>query len=111
MPNRNSKSYDDISRATVREPDGSWRPTKEQEKQAFEGFRALGPDEQRLSDRVHAALKAAGLDASKLSIEIDHDRVTLRGQVLDHEAMMRIPAIVGQVEGVSAVLDQLVIAP
>src|SRR6185503_278663 len=101
MPDR-PKTYDDISRATVREPDGSWRPTKEQEKQAFEGFRALGPDEQRLSDRVHAALKAAGFDASKLSIEVDHDRVTLRGHVLDHEAMMRIPAIVGQVEGVSS---------
>jgi hypothetical protein len=105
------KTYDDIVRATVPEPDSSWRPSKAQEARAFEGFRALDPEEQALADRVHDALVAAGLDASKLQIEIDRDRVILRGQVRDHTALMKIPNVVGQVDGVSAVVDQLVIAP
>ena len=105
------KSYDDITRSTVPEPDGSWRPSKEQEKQAYEGHRALDDDEQRLFARVKSALASAGVDASRVNIEVDRDRVTLRGQVRDQEAMMRIPGIVGQVDGVSSVLDQLVIAP
>jgi osmotically-inducible protein OsmY len=111
MPNRAPKSYDDIVRATVPEPDSSWRPSKAQEKLAYEGYRALDAYEHELSQRVHAALVASGLDASGLQIEIDRDRVTLRGHVRDYEAMLRIPQIVGQVEGVSSVLDQLVIAP
>ena len=110
MPTRVPKSYDDIVRATVPDPDSSWRPSKTQEKLAHEGFRALDAYEHELAYRVHAAITAAGLDASRLQIEIDRDRVTLRGQVRDYDAMMRIPAIVGQLEGVSAVIDQLVIA-
>jgi osmotically-inducible protein OsmY len=109
MPKQPPKTYDDIVRKTVPEMDGSFRPTREQEKQAFEGFRALDASEQALADRVHAALAAAGVDVSMLTIEIDHDRVILRGQVRDHEAMMRIPSIAGQVAGVTAVVDQLVI--
>ena len=35
------KTYDEIVRTTVPEPDGSWRPSPEQVKQAHEGFRAL----------------------------------------------------------------------
>ena len=89
----------------------SWRPTIEQEKRAYEGFRALEPEEQELQERVCDALLEAGLDASTLQIEIDRDRVILRGQVRDHESLMRIPTVVGQVDGVRAVVDQLVIAP
>ena len=105
------KTYDEITRKTVPEPDSSWRPSGEQVKQAYEGHRALDADEQQLSDRVHAALAAAGMDVTGLTIEVDRDRVLLRGQVRDHDAMLRIPGIVGQVDGVNAVLDQLVIAP
>jgi osmotically-inducible protein OsmY len=90
--------------------DGAMRPTREQEKLAFEGFRALDADEQQLANRVHAALASAGVDASKVTVEIDRDRVILRGEVRDREAMMRIPSIVGQVAGVGAVVDQLVVA-
>ena len=111
MPKRVPKSYDDIVRATVPEPDSSWRPSKAQEKLAYEGFRALDAYEHNLALRVHAALQASRLDISGLQIEIDRDRVTLRGHVRDYDAMLRIPQIVGQVDGVSSVLDQLVISP
>ncbi|HEY5949902.1 MAG TPA: BON domain-containing protein [Kofleriaceae bacterium] len=109
MPNA-PRTYDEIVRATVPEPDSSWRPTPEQEQRAYEGYRALDADEQQLYDRVAAALTSAGMDASGVQIEVDRDRVVLRGQVRDRDAMMKIPSIVGQVDGVSAVVDQLVIA-
>lgn len=105
------RSYEEIVRRTVPDPDSSWRPTVEQEKRAYEGFRALDPEEQMLQERVCDALLSAGLDASTLHIEIDRDRVILRGEVRDHESLMRIPTVVGQVDGVRAVVDQLVIAP
>jgi osmotically-inducible protein OsmY len=110
MSTRAPRSYDEITRATVPEPDSSWRPSEEQEKRAKEGFRALDVDEQKLSEAVHDALLEAGMDSSTLHIEVDRDRVILRGQVRDRESMMKIPAIVGQVDGVRAVVDQLVIA-
>ncbi|HEY5927211.1 MAG TPA: hypothetical protein VIV11_36240, partial [Kofleriaceae bacterium] len=64
------KTYDEITRATVPEPDGSWRPSDEQVKQAYAGHRALDADEQQLSDRVHAALASAGMDTTGLTIEV-----------------------------------------
>ena len=110
MPNRAPKTYDEIVRATVPEPDSSWRPTPEQERQAREGFRATDDDEQQLHERVLAALTSASIDPSAINIEIDQDRVTLRGQVRDRETLTRIAQVVGEVSGVSAVVDKLVIA-
>lgn len=52
------KTYDEIVRKTVPEPDSSFRPSPEQVRQAYEGFRALDADEQALKDRVEAALGA-----------------------------------------------------
>ena len=109
MPNRVPKTYDEIVRATVPEPDSSWRPTQDQERQSREGFRAMDDDEQQLHSRVMAALTSASIDPSAIDIEIDRDRVTLRGQVRDRETLTRIAQVVGEVDGVRAVLDQLVI--
>ena len=111
MTTRAPRSYDEITRATVPNPDSSFRPSEEQEKRAFEGYRSLDVDEQKLAEAVHDALLEAGMDSSNLQIEVDRDRVILRGKVRDREAMMKIPVIVGQVDGVRAVVDQLVIAP
>jgi osmotically-inducible protein OsmY len=55
-------------------------------------------------------LTSASIDPSSIQIEVDRDRVTLRGQVRDRESLTRIAQIVGEVDGVHAVLDQLVIA-
>ena len=98
------KSYDDITRKTVPEPDGSWRPSAEQVKQAYEGFRALDADEQALQARVQAALAGKG----DIAIEIERDRVTLRGRVHDPKDLTRIPDLVRGIDGVGSVDDQLV---
>ena len=111
MPNRPPRTYDEIVRATVPDPDSSWRPSPDQERRAREGFRALTPDEQSLCHRVHDALLAAGIDTTQLHIEIDRDRVILRGQVRDVQALRRAGELAGDVEGVTAVVDQLVLAP
>ncbi len=109
-PTYSNKSYEDITRATVPNPDSSWRPSVAEERRAFEGYRAMDPAEQVLFDAVHDALLAQGIDTTTLHVEVDRDRVILRGQVIDHETMMRIPGIVKDVDGVHAVIDQLVIA-
>ena len=111
MPNRGPKSYNDIVRATVPDPDSSWRPTLEQERAAYEGYRGLDPDEQKLAQCVHFVFAVFGQDVANVTVEVDGDRVILGGKVRDADALMKIPAVVGQVDGVSAVVDQLVIAP
>ena len=97
------KTYDEIVRTTVPEPDGSWRPSPEQVKQAHEGFRALDADEQQLDARVRAALG----DVQGVTIEVTRDRVMVRGAVADPT---RVAEVVRSVEGVAAVDDQLVSA-
>jgi osmotically-inducible protein OsmY len=99
------KTYDEIVRKTVPEPDSSFRPSPEQVRQAYEGFRALDADEQALKDRVEATLGAhAGVD-----VEVEHDHVILRGKVSSPDALRRILDAVRGVDGVGAVDDQLVI--
>jgi osmotically-inducible protein OsmY len=109
MPNKVPRSYDEITRATVPEPDSSFRPTVEQERQAYAGFRALDADEQALFDRVDAALQTSGHDLERVSVEIDRDRVTMRGTVTDATALARILDRVRGVDGVGEVVDRLVI--
>src|SRR5438105_13733548 len=92
-------TYDDINRKTVLEPDGSMRPSREQIKAAYEGFRALDADEQALDARVRAAL--AGHD---VQVEVDRDRVTLSGTVTVRDLADRVRAIAG----VGEVVDRLV---
>lgn len=99
------KTYDEIVRKTVPEPDSSFRPSPEQVKQAYEGFRALDPDEQALQQRVQAAIGGRG----DITVEIDHDRVVLRGRVRDAGDLRRIPEIVRGIDGVGSVDDQLII--
>lgn len=98
------KSYDDIVRKTVPEPDSSWRPSAEQVKQAYEGFRALDPDEQALQARVQSAIAGKG----DIQVEVERDRVTLRGRVRDPQDLTRLPELVRGIDGVGSVDDQLV---
>lgn len=97
------RTYDEIVRSTVPEPDSSFRPTPEQVKQAHEGFRALDTDEQTLHDRVHAAVGAG------VTIEIDRTRVILRGHVASSQLYQSIEDRARAVEGVGAVQNDLVI--
>jgi hypothetical protein len=109
MPNR-PKTYDEIVRKTVPEPDSSFRPTPEQERQAYEGFRALDADEQALFDRINSVLAASGLDLHHVAVEVEHDSVIVRGSVRDEAALARVLDVIRNVEGVGAVDDQLVIS-
>ena len=99
------KTYDEIVRKTVTEPDSSFRPSPEQVRQAYEGFRELDADEQALKDRVEAALRAH----PNVEVEVQRDRVILRGKVSGPEEMRQVPELVRGIEGVGAVDDQLVI--
>jgi HSP20 family molecular chaperone IbpA len=109
-PRRGAESYDEITRRTVPEPDSSFRPTPLQEKQAYEGTRILSDDEQRLHARVAAALSGVP-GAEHVEIEIDRETVTLRGQISDPSLFDRIEQCVRGIDGVTAVVDQLVVAP
>ena len=109
MPNRPPPSYDDIVRRTVPEPDSSWRPSKDQEEEARQGFRALDPGEHALMERVRDALRASGLDIDQVGVEIEGERVILRGSVRDALALRKLPELARQVDGVADVVDNLVI--
>lgn len=104
MPTDRPRSYDEITRSTVPEPDSSFRPTKLQEQQAREGFRKLDDDEQVLHDRVIAALGGAAIE-----VEVDRARVTLRGQVPSGAELRSLEDRVRAVEGVADVRNDLVI--
>jgi osmotically-inducible protein OsmY len=69
----------------------------------------LDPDEQALSGDIHEALLFEGISTATLTIEVDHDRVVLRGTVHDQKSADRILAIIERVDGVSSVIDQLTV--
>jgi osmotically-inducible protein OsmY len=103
-------SYDEIVRQTVPELDSSLRPSREQEKAAYEGTRILDEDEQRLYARVvDALLGLTDVDPSGITVEIDRDTVKLHGRVGFAGALDRIERRVEDVEGVGAVVNYLVI--
>lgn len=105
-------SYDDIERKTVPTPDLSWRPSREQEEAAYNGFRATTPEEDALHGRVMAALAGfalAGRDLSNLTIEVEDTRVILRGFAPDNQTIDTIERRVREVAGVADVTNELVV--
>jgi osmotically-inducible protein OsmY len=107
---RNPSSYDDIVRRTVVDPDSSVRPTREQEKAAREGFRALDPDEQVLQDRVQQALATLGPGASRVTAEVSRELVTLHGQVSEAAMLRKLEDAIAYVTGVETIHNQVVVA-
>lgn len=107
---RDHGRYDDIVRKTVVDPDTSQRPTRQQEEEARQGFRALDPDEQVLHDRVQQTLSALGPRAASVNVEINRELVTLRGQVADLETLGAIENAVARVTGVETIHNQVVVA-
>jgi hypothetical protein len=108
---KNSGSYDDIVRRTVVDPDSSARPSREQEREAREGFRATSADEQALHDRVQRAIAGVGGDGSQVICEVSDERVTLRGQVTDSRLLRAFEDAVAAVPGVEIIHNQIVVAP
>jgi hypothetical protein len=101
------KSYDDIVRETVVDPDSSQRPTKEQERDSVNGPRSLRPDEQQLGARVREALTSLGV--RDLDLEVVDEAVSVRGSVPTPELAMRVTDLVGAVPGVERVDNQVVV--
>ena len=105
-----ARSYDEIVRQTVPELDSSFRPTLGQEKAAYEGTRILDEDEQQLYARVvDSLLGISDIDPSGVHVEIDRDRVTLRGRVHGSGVLDLIERRVQGVNGVGVVTNLLVI--
>lgn len=100
-----AKTYDEITRNTVPEPDTSMRAAVGQE-----NVRVLDEIEQLLYARVvDSLLGVADIDPSGISVEVDRDRVTLRGQVSQASALDRIERQVHDVPGVGTVVNNLVV--
>jgi len=106
---KNPRSYEEIVRQTVVDPDSSVRPTLEQEKSGREGFRALDADEVTLQQRVLGALASSGTDISRVTVEITRDLVTLRGRVPDSGMLRVLEDTVARVPGVDTIHNQVVV--
>jgi osmotically-inducible protein OsmY len=106
----NPRSYEDIIRSTVVDPDSSQRPSRDQERAAREGFRALDADEQRLQGLVQQALASSGVDVRNVTVEVSREQVTLRGQVSDVAMLAALESAAARVPGVETIHNQVVVA-
>jgi osmotically-inducible protein OsmY len=111
MAIRGPQTYDDITRRTVPDLDSSTRPSKDQERQAFEGYRQMDEEETALHARVLDALRDSGMNWQNITIEVDRDRVSVRGSVDEDQDLQRIPDLIRGVDGVASVDDRLVVLP
>ena len=110
MPQRRvPHSYDEIVRRTVPDPDSSFRPTSQQEDaaDACSDVELMSQDERRLYHRVCDALLPL---YGRIGVEIEHERVTLRGVVPDMRALELVESLVTSIEGVGDVDSRLVVA-
>ncbi|MDX2087043.1 MAG: BON domain-containing protein [Kofleriaceae bacterium] len=105
------RSYDEITRRTVPNPDSSWRPTEQQEEDAYAGRHFLTDDERKLLGRVtDVLLDTPGIDMCGVNVEVEDTRVTLRGHCANPSAIERIVRAVSSIEEVSEVVDRLVVS-
>jgi hypothetical protein len=105
------KSYDEIVRSTVPEPDSSFRPTKRQVDRAGEEHRQDRELEQMNDpDRaLHAQVSATIAAFPAVTMEVERGTVILRGSVPDASALAKVEAIVEAIAGVDKVENRLVI--
>jgi osmotically-inducible protein OsmY len=106
---RDTRSYDDIVRETVVDPDSSKRPTRDQIRAAHEGHWALDGQERALRARVLEALGRSGADISGVTAEVARELVTLRGQVPGSEMLRVIEDAVAAIPGVSTIHNQVTV--
>jgi osmotically-inducible protein OsmY len=110
MPGRNRetpRTYDEIVRKTVPDPDSSQRPTARQEQLAYEGFRAMDDAESALHHRVIAELASIGEPG--IDVEIDRETATLRGRVRNAATIALVEETVRGVDGVERIVNRLVV--
>jgi osmotically-inducible protein OsmY len=107
MPNKPT-SYDDITRSTVPDPDGSIRPSREQVERAFDGTHTRTQDDLRLLAAVQSAVHAHA-DGARVGVEVRDGRVELRGSVSQSPSISELEDRVRAVEGVQSVENKLVV--
>jgi hypothetical protein len=103
------RSYEEVVRKTVVDPDSSARPTLEQEQAAREGLRALDSDERALQDRVVRAVSSTGANAAGVTVEVSRELVTLRGRVADPAMLRAVEDAVARVPGVATIHSLIVV--
>lgn len=108
---RKPRSYEDIVRETVVDPDSSKRPSREQVQASREGHWAHDAEEGALRDRVLEALVRLGPDASTVTADVAREVVTLRGLVAEPDMLRAIEDAVARVPGVATVHNQIVVGP
>lgn len=109
-------SYDDIARATVPNPDGSTRPSREQIRtsRAAGGApaHAMTAEERSTVERIRTALANEGhTDTQHVEIVVQGTIALLRGTVPGPSTSARIEDVAGQVDGVTEVWNELEIIP
>ncbi|MEO8701012.1 MAG: BON domain-containing protein [Kofleriaceae bacterium] len=108
------RSYDDIVRSTVPDPDGSFRPTPKQVGEAGEEFREeralaqMTDSERETYARLATVLLA---DSDGIGFEVENGRVTLYGTVRDAGEIEALEQRARGVAGVADVTNRLVVAP
>ncbi len=107
MPNKPT-TYDDITRRTVPDPDGSMRPSRDQVEAAFDGTHTRTADDLTLLAAVQSAVHSHP-DAAHVALEVRDGHVDLRGSVSRPAAMSELEDLVRTVEGVGSVENKLVV--
>lgn len=103
-----ARSYDEIARKTVVEPDSSFRPTEEQEHDAYTTPNTRANEERELFLKARDVLLGFP-DGDRISIEVEGTRVILRGSVPHIARLVAIVRSVGAIDGVDEVVDKLVV--
>ncbi|HEY4181147.1 MAG TPA: BON domain-containing protein [Kofleriaceae bacterium] len=104
-----AKSYDEITRGTVPDPDTSVRPSKKQVEEAYTGDFTKGHDELQLYAAVQGALHTHA-EGSNVAIDIRDTNVELRGSVTKAASLDEIQSLVQGVPGVGSVSNKLIVA-
>jgi hypothetical protein len=106
-------TYDDITRRTVPDPDGSFRPSREQVAAAFSDpadrpAMMMDAQEQALYTRVLSALlEDPTLVHSRVRVDVEGTTVVLSGAVAGPPMVQRTEQIVRAVAGVKDVANHL----
>jgi hypothetical protein len=107
-PERETASYDDITREVVPLPDSSYRPTTAEVAKAH----APPPEPTELEQVIAAAVRAAFaddgyLDGSDLGVVVEGTTAVLQGSVVTEKDRRRAVEIAEGVPGVTEVRDEL----
>lgn len=97
MSARHPKTYDEITRRTVVEPDSSFRP--------LAPSRPDVPDDQTLLERARDALLALGFD--EVGLEVEDGRISLLGWVRDRATSTRVEKVVRGVAPNATIVNHL----